>query len=208
MGPDAGADVGVLARRHRGGRGGPSLPRPPRSFASSGRTPTPGFLGGCEVDPTSSGLLSVRKTTNDAGVQRRVGVINSSLFRVQVVLAFLGLAGWAATAVALEASVSGTVLDGSGAGLPGAGVSALNVASGKVTTAIADQEGRYEIQGLSPGLYRLTARLQGFCESGHSVALSTDDAVRRDFALELGSLSEEITVTAARGERATSEIPQ
>lgn len=136
------------------------------------------------------------------------GMRYSSLSKLKVLVGVLGFAAWAAVAGAQEASISGTVLDESGAALPGATVTALSTASGKATAAVADGAGRYEIKGLSAGPYRLTGRLQGFSEVGHSVPLSHGEAVTRDFILEVGSLSEEITVTAAKGERATSEIPQ
>lgn len=133
---------------------------------------------------------------------------NRCLSALNVLLVSLGLTGGAAVAGAQEISLSGTVLDESGAALAGATISALSTASGKVTIAVADAVGRYEIRDVSAGLYRLTVRLQGFSEVGHSVSLSPDESVTRDFTLAVGSLSEEITVTAARGERPTSEIPQ
>jgi outer membrane receptor protein involved in Fe transport len=133
---------------------------------------------------------------------------NMCLSALSIRLVFLGLAGSASVAGAQETSLSGTVLDESGAALPGATVSALSTASGKVTTAVADEAGHFEFEGLPAGPYRLTARLEGFSEAGHSVSLSPGEAVIRDFTLDVGTLSEEITVTAAKGERATSEIPQ
>jgi hemoglobin/transferrin/lactoferrin receptor protein len=123
-------------------------------------------------------------------------------------LLFLGLAGGAVAASQETSTLSGVVLDESGAALPGATVAALSTASSKVTLAVADMAGRYEIEDLPAGPYRLTARLVGFSEVGHSLSLSPGESVRRDFTLAVGSLAEAITVTAARGERATTDVPQ
>src|SRR5262245_31264634 len=129
-------------------------------------------------------------------------------FGLKTFVGLISLTAWAGLAGAQETSVSGMVLDESGAALPGATVTALNTASGKATAAVADGGGRYEINGLHAGPYRLTGRLSGFSEVGHSLLLSPAEPLTWDLTLGVGSLSEEITVTAARGERATSEIPQ
>jgi hemoglobin/transferrin/lactoferrin receptor protein len=103
-------------------------------------------------------------------------------------------------------SISGTVKDSSGGALPGATVTILNTASGREVVLVVDEAGKYAVDGLPDGPYRVTARLPGFNDSGRSLSLPV--AGSQDFVLSLGSISEAITVTAARGERAASDIPQ
>lgn len=119
------------------------------------------------------------------------------------------LCALAAAAAAQDgASISGTVKDQGGLALPGVTVTALNSGSGRETMATSVEAGRYEVKGLVPGTYRVIARLQGFSDAGRSVTLSAGEAATRDFTMGVGNLSEEITITATRSERATAEIPQ
>ena len=105
-------------------------------------------------------------------------------------------------------AILGTVKDASGASLPGASVTALNTGSGRESAAVTDAAGKYEVKGLASGSYRVTARLSGFSQAGRTVTVTGPEPVTVDFSLGLGALSEAITVTAAKGERATAEIPQ
>jgi outer membrane receptor protein involved in Fe transport len=107
-----------------------------------------------------------------------------------------------------QSSVSGMVKDQAGAAVSGATVSATNTASGNSYSTSADASGKYEFKGLPPGPYRVTARQTGFSDSGGNVNVGAGEAVTQDFALSVGSLEEEVTVTAAKGLRAASEIPQ
>jgi outer membrane receptor protein involved in Fe transport len=105
-------------------------------------------------------------------------------------------------------SVSGTVKDTLGGVLPGVTITALNIASGGVAETTTDGRGEYRFAALAPGSYRVSARLAGFSEAGKSVRVVHKEAVTADFELGLGGLSEEITVTAAKGQRATAEVNQ
>src|SRR5438309_11425357 len=57
--------------------------------------------------------------------------------------------------------VSGTIKDTSGAVLPGVTVSATNVETNVVATAITDAIGVYQIRDLNSGTYSVEARLEG-----------------------------------------------
>jgi outer membrane receptor protein involved in Fe transport len=106
------------------------------------------------------------------------------------------------------ASITGTVKDQNDAAIAGATVVATNKGSGKETTSVTDQNGKYEIKDLATGQYLIQVRKGGFSDVGASVSLGSDENIVEDFALSLGGLREEVTVTAAKGLRATSEIPQ
>src|SRR6059036_1336081 len=61
-----------------------------------------------------------------------------------------------------NATVSGTIEDSSHAVLPGATVTATNIATGIVTTAVSNEAGAYNIPGLLVVPYKVTAELPGF----------------------------------------------
>ena len=131
--------------------------------------------------------------------------------RLGFVLAVLAPALWAGPAAAqgqAATAIKGTVKDVQGGALPGVTVTALNIASGRESVTMSDGKGEYAFSSLAPGAYRVTARLSGFSDSGKSATVQAGQTVTADFQLGLGGLSEEITVTAAKGERATAEINQ
>lgn len=112
----------------------------------------------------------------------------------------------AISALAADGSLTGVVKDTAGAALPGATVVAHNTATGAEVTASADSSGKYEFKDLKGGVYRVTVSQPGFSQLGANVTV--DGNTTQDFSLSAGSLQDEVTVTATKGLRATSEIPQ
>ena len=131
--------------------------------------------------------------------------------RMLALLPILALVVWAGTGVAYAqgtASVSGVINDAGGLPLPGASVTALHIGSGRTFDVVTDEVGKYTFENLIAGEYRITARVEGFSASGKTVRLDARRGLELILTLALGGLTEEITVTAAKGERATAEIPQ
>jgi Carboxypeptidase regulatory-like domain len=62
-------------------------------------------------------------------------------------------------------SISGSVRDSSGGVLPGAVVEATSPSLVGTQTAVADAQGNYRFPALTPGVYEITATLQGFTSS-------------------------------------------
>jgi hypothetical protein len=93
--------------------------------------------------------------------------------------------------------INGTVTDSSGALLPGVTIEATNAATGAVRTAVTGTDGLYTIPLLPPGDYSVKATLQGFRVSlREGVRVTVTETARVAFQLEVGQLSETITVTA------------
>ena len=114
----------------------------------------------------------------------------------------------ALTASALAAEVQGSVTDRSGGALEGAVVRILNVATGQETTATADVSGRFKFPNLRSGIYRVAATFVGFSDASRTVVVTDDNqSVTLDFELQLGAVEEEVTVSAARGERDEATLP-
>src|SRR4051794_22519559 len=61
-----------------------------------------------------------------------------------------------------NATLSGTVSDAANALIPGVSVTATNTDTGVVSTGLTNETGTYNIPGLLPGVYKVTAELPGF----------------------------------------------
>jgi len=95
-----------------------------------------------------------------------------------------------------RASLTGSVKDQSDAVVPGATVTARNVATDVPSTSVTDAQGAYTIAALIPGEYIVEVELQGFRKTSKRVALDTGQRARLDFALSVGGLEQNVTVEA------------
>jgi Carboxypeptidase regulatory-like domain/TonB dependent receptor-like, beta-barrel len=94
-------------------------------------------------------------------------------------------------------SVTGTVRDSSDAVLPGVRVMATELATGVITETTTNAEGLYTLPALKIGHYRVAAELSGFKRAvADSVQISAQSRVRVDLQLELGAMTEEVSVKA------------
>jgi outer membrane receptor protein involved in Fe transport len=109
---------------------------------------------------------------------------------------------------AQSSTLTGLVKDQNEAVVPGAAVIAVNTGSGRTLTTVTNENGKYEFKNLTVGQYRMKVRKSGFSDIGMSVSIGSAENIVQDFSISLGSLQEQVTVTAAKGLRATSEIPQ
>ncbi len=114
-----------------------------------------------------------------------------------VVCSALVLLSAASAAAQVErASLTGTVKDQSDAVIPGATVTARNVATDVPSTSVTDTQGAYTIAALIPGEYIVEVELQGFRKTSKRVALDTGQRARLDFALSVGGVEQSVTVEA------------
>jgi hemoglobin/transferrin/lactoferrin receptor protein len=112
------------------------------------------------------------------------------------------------SATASAAEIQGTVTDRSGGALEGAAVRLLNVATGRELSTTADAGGRFRFDNLAVGIYRLAASFTGFSDASRTIVITEEaQASTVDFELDLGAVREEVTVSAARGERDESVVP-
>ncbi|HWQ56380.1 MAG TPA: TonB-dependent receptor [Bryobacteraceae bacterium] len=94
-----------------------------------------------------------------------------------------------------RASIAGIVRDSSGAIVPGAKVTATNIERGLSTEAVSNESGRYLLQFLMPGAYRVAVEKSGFrTYQRDGIRLIAADRLGLDVALEVGTLSDAITV--------------
>jgi len=113
-----------------------------------------------------------------------------------VVLA--ALAAVPAPAQVLYGSLVGTVEDQSGAVVSGAAVTLTNRSTGLVREAKTAGDGRYTITNLLPGSYEIKVSAPGFrtfTRTGVDITINT--VTRVDVKLELGQVTEQVTVVGA-----------
>lgn len=115
------------------------------------------------------------------------------------VVLFVGLVLFPSSAFAqMElAGVYGRVTDQSGAVIAGAEVEIKNVETNVSTTVKTNRDGLYTIPSLHPGHYLISVRKPGFKSvTLTELELNIQDNVVRNFALQVGSIAETVTITA------------
>lgn len=94
--------------------------------------------------------------------------------------------------------LGGVVHDESGAVLPGATVAATHVDTGFLVERITDGDGRFYMAALPIGEWIISAELPGFRRVVRTgIFLDLGRTLELDFRLDLGQITEEVTVTAA-----------
>src|SRR5262245_12438349 len=94
-------------------------------------------------------------------------------------------------------ALGGTVVDSSGAVLPGATVSLVNPGTiGGTQQTVSDERGAYLFTRLVPGRYNVRAELSGFRPMvQENIVVNADATARVDLKLELGNVQESLTVS-------------
>jgi hypothetical protein len=94
------------------------------------------------------------------------------------------------------ATVSGTVVDASGAATPGVMISFKNVATGNIRKAVTNQVGFYIAPNLQAGNYELTASAAGFATQVRSgMILNVGQELLLNLTMNVGRVTESIRVT-------------
>ena len=113
------------------------------------------------------------------------------------ILMALALAPVAAAQVT-TATIVGTVTDTSGAALPGVTVTARHAGTGFTRTVPSNEVGAYRLEFLPVGPYVLEVTLSGFKPITRSgIVLRVNDTARIDASMEIGGITETVTVQGA-----------
>ena len=97
----------------------------------------------------------------------------------------------------VTAGVYGTVRDSTSAVIPNAAITLHNVATGRDYKATSDQSGNYTMTLIPVGDYEVYAAAAGFKKRTITgLTLAVNDDRRTDFSLEVGQMTEQVTVSA------------
>ena len=114
-----------------------------------------------------------------------------------LILSLLGLAP-AVLGQSTSGSIFGTVLDATGAAVPGATVQAIEISTSITTTTVTSGQGDYLFPALPPGSYRIEVIQPGFKKFVRSgVLLELNRSVKIDVTLAVGEVAEQIEVSSA-----------
>ena len=131
-------------------------------------------------------------------------LVSSSLVFVATLLL---AAGVAFGQIAGSGTIQGTVTDASGAVVPQATVSAVNVATAATTVRRTTAAGLYVLSPLSPGEYNIKISAGGFQTINQQhVTVEELQTVGLDFQLKVGSATEEVTVSASATMLRTDDV--
>lgn len=114
-------------------------------------------------------------------------------FRFAAVVSLLATTSLVAAAQIGPATLSGSILDSTGAPIPGAAVTLVSNASSAKFEVQTDERGQFSFVPLPSGDYVLRSTYRGFKAAEAAVSLS-GKAVRRDLTLALGTLTESISI--------------
>ena len=101
-----------------------------------------------------------------------------------------------AAAQAVYGSIAGTVADPSGGALPGVSVTVTSVERKTTDTVVTNETGHYVKERLLPGTYEVKIELSGFKQAVYpSIRVNVDTQATLDVKLEVGAVTEAVTVT-------------
>jgi hypothetical protein len=133
------------------------------------------------------------------GVAVKIENAGSWAIRGFFCVSILGIAAGAASfGQAGRGGISGLITDPSGAVVPGAKVMALNHATGLAQSTVSTAAGLYSFVSVTPGVYLVTATRRGFESIAQdNVAVSVDQTSVVNIALQVGNVTEVVTVTGS-----------
>src|SRR5215471_5216873 len=93
-------------------------------------------------------------------------------------------------------SLTGAVMDATGAVLPGVMVSATNKTTNRTTSAVTGDDGTYSVKSIEPGGYSVKFELSGFTTVNYpDINVQVGQTLKLDASMKVGGVSTEIVVT-------------
>src|SRR5436190_21835856 len=116
------------------------------------------------------------------------------LLEIGLCLGLLTAAIAPAAAQRTAGTISGTVMDSTGAVLPGGSVTAVCTDTNLTRSVVTDAQGGFTFPDVPGCLYRVTAELAGFKTVSREAPVTANSVAKTDFRLEVGAVSETVTV--------------
>jgi len=111
----------------------------------------------------------------------------------------------ASPAAAQTTTITGTIIDQSGAAVPGATVTLDG--PGGVQSAVSGSRGEYSFTNVANGTYKVNAMLPGFAPAVRDVVVSGTNVEVPAISLSLASLTDTIVVSASKSDTALIDAP-
>src|SRR5579859_6240702 len=108
------------------------------------------------------------------------------------------LVGGIAPVTLLPGQLGGYIVDPSGAVLPNAQVSVIQLDTGAVRNAATDYSGRWIVSGMPSGRVKITATSPGFKTTVRNVNHDANYPTSYNFALQIGAINESVEVQAGK----------
>jgi hypothetical protein len=97
-----------------------------------------------------------------------------------------------------RASIQGTIQDAKGGAISGAKITVKNQDTGVSRETVSSAEGFYRVDELPPGKYTIVVESSGFKQSTiKAVVVEAEQTRGLDVTLEIGAVSDQVTVTAS-----------
>src|SRR4029453_989082 len=110
-----------------------------------------------------------------------------------------------------EASLSGILYDSTGSVMPGVTVNLVSQSTGITRSTVSNETGAYQFPFVQPGTYNIEASLDGFKSlRRENLILSAAQSARVNLTMEVGGLTETVSVDASAGplNTATAQISE
>ena len=118
------------------------------------------------------------------------------ILTIVLILSFTGGLTVTGYSQSTTGSIIGDIVDSTGAALPGVSVRITNTTTGAQRDVITNGVGAYRATGLQPAGYQIAVQLEGFRSATRSgVTLPIQGEIKIDFTMEVGQVTESITVT-------------
>jgi len=116
--------------------------------------------------------------------------------RLLIFLGVLIMAAPTALSQTESATISGRVTDASGSVVPGTEVQLQSTERGTSQQTLSNQAGIFSFPSVQPGQYHMTIRKTGFRQIEFvGLVVNVQDHIEKNFQLQVGSVSESVTVT-------------
>ncbi|MBS1815432.1 MAG: TonB-dependent receptor [Acidobacteria bacterium] len=130
-------------------------------------------------------------------MNRYIVLATRKLFCLGLLVLFVCAFSGRASAQSATGTIYGTVVDATGAVVPGAKVTATNVRKGTSQTVTTSNSGEYTFPVLEPGDYTVASQITGFqTQTQQGVRLDASQNVHVNFTLQVGQTEENVVVTA------------
>ena len=141
--------------------------------------------------------MRIHSMTSKVGAFRAWGKAATPVAFLCTVILVLGIAPSRVFAQMNTGTILGTVVDPSGAAVPGAKITITNTGTQITQTLVTDNSGSFYVPTLIPGDYDVTAEKEGFQKVIRSgITLQIDQKARVDMTLQVGAVTQTVEVNA------------